>query len=280
MNFASEYYDYLIDKTLNYSEDQYDHIKIHNEKSKEILEEYERIANEKRENNKKEENELIQELNVKKKELSILNEVYTKLNRKDFDVNGFYEKQYEMNEKIEELEEDIEDIESKIDKIKSRNVYPHGNGLFGFALLYYDISQKIGFEWKHPIYTWTILGYKAVYPRHAIDYIQYKKDIEKSRSLMAVIENKLRMNGKNIYELHEDVWIDEINNYLKDNNITIEDDIVFRPHKNNIFRNKQNEDDVQYYRITKTDLINSELECDDFDFEFFLNMEYESDEEK
>jgi hypothetical protein len=93
---------------------------------------------------------------------------------------------------------------------------------------------------------------------------------------MTLIENKLRSEGTNIYQIYEDVWTREINNYLKENNITIEDDVVFRPHMNHNLKNKNNEDDVFYYRITKTDLINYEINYEQFDYTMII--EYESDE--
>ena len=290
MNSTSDYYDYLIETSCNYTDSEYELIKKQNDKSKEILEEYERIAQEKRENNKKEEKDVINEIKAKENEISILNKERFDLNSLIYSKNINNINTTEIVNKINDIDDKIEDLDTKMDsmeaylrKVKSRDVYPHGNGLFGFALLYYDISQKLSIEWKNHIYTWTILGYKAVYPRHAIDYIEYKKDIETSKSLMIRIENKLRSAGKNIYELHKDVWITEINDYLKENNITIEDNIVFRPHKHNILRNKSNEDDVQYYRITKTDIINSEIDYDDIDYNvidysFLMDIEYESDE--
>ena len=288
MNYTGDYYDYLIETTCNYSDSDYELIKKQNKKSKEILEEYEKIAQEKRENNNKEEKDVINEIKAKENEISTLNKEKSDLNSSIYSKNRNNINTSDIVKRIDDIDDIIQDLEDKLDsmeaflrKIKSRDIYPHGNGLFGFALLYYEISQKLGIEWKDPIYTWTILGYKVVYPKHAIDYIQYKKDIETSKSLMCVIENKLRSEGKNIYELDKDTWATEINNYLLENNIIIEDNIVFRPHKHNNLRNETNKDDVQYYRITKTDLINSEIDYDNIDvidYDFLMNMEYESDE--
>lgn len=289
MNYTGDYYDYLIETTCNYSDSDYELIKKQNKKSKEILEEYEKIAQEKRENNNKEEKDVINEIKAKENEISTLNKEKSDLNSSFYSKNRNNINTSDIVKRIDDIDDIIQDLEDKLDsmeaflrKIKSRDIYPHGNGLFGFALLYYEISQKLGIEWKDPIYTWTILGYKAVYPKHAIDYIQYKKDIGTSKSLMCVIENKLRSEGKNIYELDKDTWATEINNYLLENNIIIEDNIIFRPHKHNNLRNETNKDDVQYYRITKTDLINSEIDYDNIDvidYDFLMNMEYESDED-
>lgn len=289
MNYTGDYYDYLIETTCNYSDSDYELIKKQNKKSKEILEEYEKIAQEKRENNNKEEKDVINEIKAKENEISTLNKEKSDLNSSFYSKNRNNINTSDIVKRIDDIDDIIQDLEDKLDsmeaclrKIKSRDIYPHGNGLFGFALLYYEISQKLDTEWKDPIYTWTILGYKAVYPKHAIDYIQYKKDIGTSKSLMCVIENKLRSEGKNIYELDKDTWATEINNYLLENNIIIEDNIIFRPHKHNNLRNETNKDDVQYYRITKTDLINSEIDYDNIDvidYDFLMNMEYESDED-
>ena len=243
----------------------YEIIEKQNEKSKEIMNEYEKIAQEKRENKKKEEDVLILLIKAKENEIYLLKEEDNKLRNKNN-----YTQIDEIDEKIENLKAEINDIKNKLHKVHSIDVYPHGNGIYGFALLFYDISLKILIEWKEPIYVWTVLGFKLVYPKHAFDYIQYKKDIKKSKFLMKVIENKVRMENKNIYELHENDWIYEINNYLNEKNIIIEDDFIFRPPMNNIFRN-DDDDNIQYYRITKNDLNNIDDDDDDFDiFEYLL----------
>ena len=239
------------------------YIKNQNDKSKEILEEYERMMNEKNEKNKKEEIELNNEIHMKENEISILNKEKLELNSsitlenlKNINIYEIYKKIYAIDDKILYLEDRLDSMEAYLRKIKSRNIYPHT--IFDFALLYYNISLKIGIEWKHYIYTWTILGYKCVYPKHALDYIQYKKDIKTSKYLMMNIENKLKLENKNIYIMDEDAWIYEINNFLDENNITIDENIVFRPYKN----------DIQYYRITKNDLINIDYDVIDYSFLF------------
>ena len=262
MDFLTKYYD------------NYDAIKKQNDKSKEILQECEKIANKKKENNKKEEIELNNEIYIKKNEILIFNKEKLDLslsitleNLKNINIYEIYKKIYDIDNKILCIKDRLDSMEAYLRKIISRDIFPHGNNIFEIALLYYDISVKIGIEWKHYIYTWTVLGYKCIYPKHALDYIQYKKDIKTSKFLMINIEKKLKLEGKNIYIMNEDAWIYEINNYLHENNITIDENLVFRPYKSN-------KNDIQYYRITKNNLINSEIDYDVIDYSFLF--EYDS----
>jgi hypothetical protein len=265
----SLYCDYYED-SLDNSNDDHEVIEKQNKKSKEILQEYEIIANEKRKSKIEDENELNSEIISKENEI-------LKLSQKTYDDIDNDDEIDDIEDEIDELKNELKDLKYKLGKVRSRDVYPHGNGIFGFALLYHEISHKINVEWKYPIYTWTILGYKLVYPKYAIDYIQYKKDIEKSKILMSTIENKLRKNGVRVYDQNEDFWINEINSYLKENNITVEDDIVFRPQMNDISKS-QVKDGVENYRITKSDLENYDNDYDDFDFLDYIALKDELDD--
>lgn len=218
---------------------------LQNSKSKVILDEYERIADEKRKLYKIEEEQLLLENKSLENEINKIEKLLV-LNKYD---------------KISELEEKIEQNNNMIDKINARNIYPHGNGIYGFALLYYDISKKLNVEWKDYIYTYTILGYKKVYPEDAINYIEYQEDIKTSKELMKNIQDHLRSNDINYRELYWSDWIDYINNYISENNIILDDNIVFRPIMHSSMMSDK--DKLEYYRITKVDLENDEERDDE-----------------
>lgn len=218
---------------------------LQNSKSKVILDEYERIADEKRKLYKIEEEQLLLENKSLKNEINKIEKLLV-LNKYD---------------KISELEEKIEQNNNMIDKINARNIYPHGNGIYGFALLYYDISKKLNVEWNDYIYTYTILGYKKVYPEDAINYIEYQEDIKTSKELMKNIQDHLRSNDINYRELYWSDWIDYINNYISENNIILDDNIVFRPIMHSSMMSDK--DKLEYYRITKVDLENDEERDDE-----------------
>lgn len=240
-----------------------------NIKSKEILQEYERLADEKRQRYKKEANDILNKNKLLQKEIHSLKEEYDEINKSSLTYNEKYEKRSDIDEKIEELENQIEKNSYDIDRIESRDIYPHGNGIFGFALEYYNISKKINVEWKDSIFTYTILGYKRVYPEDATNYIQYQEDIKTSSSLMKDIQNSLTLKRINYRELFWSDWVEKINEYLKENNITIDDNIVFRPiiHDTMIM----DKDKLEYYRMTKNDLEETEEENDEIDMmDYFL----------
>jgi hypothetical protein len=129
--------------------------------------------------------------------------------------------------------------------------------------MYYEISKKINIEWKEPIYTYTILGYKIVYPKDVTDYIEYQKDILTSKILMKDIQTNLIMKNINYRELFWSDWIEYIRDYIKENNIILDNDVVFRPiaHDTMII----DKDKLEYYRITKDDLEKEDDEEDEMD---------------
>ena len=228
-------------------------IEIQNSKSKEILKEYERIADEKRQKYKKEEDDLRYQNKLLKIEISKYNDNYTQICNNTFITQkDIYIEISEIEEEINKLNNQIEENNKNIDHIRSRDIYPNGDGIFGFALAYHDISKKINVEWKDSIFTYTILGYKRIYPEDAINYIQYKEDIKTSQVLMRNIQTYLTLKNINYRELFWSDWIEHINNYIKDNNIILDDNIIFRPiiHDTMIV----DKDKSEYYRITKNDL--------------------------
>lgn len=256
--------------------DFHEMIDAQNSKSKKILDEYERIAVEKRENYKEEENVLHRENEEFKKKINDLRDKIDKINDLSNKSKDKYKDVCDIHEIIDDLENQIETNNRKIDKIHSREIYPHGNGIYGFALAYHEISKKIDVEWTEPIWTWTIKGYKRVYPENATHYIQYKEDVKTSSQLLRDIERYLLLKNKNYRELFWSDWVLEINEYLKENNITLNDDVVFRPiiHDTMIM----DTDILEYYRITKSDLEDKDDgEEDEYDyFDYFLdnlNME-------
>lgn len=247
-------------------------IEQQNSKSKEILDEYERIADEKRTKFKEEEDDLINQNKLLEIEISKYNDIYSQINN---DTSITYKDRYielsETDEKIDDLKYKIKKNNQFIDRIRSRDVYPHGNGIFGFALAFHEISKNINIEWKDSIFTYTILGYKRIYPEDATNYIQYIEDIKTSKELMKQIQDSLTYKNINYRELFYGDWILHINNYICDNNIILDDNIVFRPiiHENMIM----DKDKLEYYRITKDDLDEKEEddneEIDNFIDEYF-----------
>ena len=91
---------------------------------------------------------------------------------------------------------------------------------------------------------------------------------------MYEIVNYIRSKKMNPYQLFFEDWLNEINSYLQDNNITIDENIVFRPNIHEILK-KQYEEHVEFYRITKSDLERKEEDTED-DFDYFLNKKEES----
>jgi hypothetical protein len=265
--------------------DLYEVINEQNNKSKEILLQYEKNANEKEKSKFNKINELnIEKVELIKKLIFFQNdidedEIFEILDdEEDINIykkykiseNDLYNKEYNITEILDK----IKNIKKEINKIKKINKYPHGNGIFGFALEYLKASKEINVDWTEYIYTWTIKGYKKVYPKVAPKYIEYLEDIKTSNDIMYNIYDKLRKDKRNCHEIFYPEWIEIINSYLKENNITIDDDIVFRPyyHNNMIIRDDVDED-IDYYRITKEDLDNNYDDDDDeFDFlDYIIN---------
>ena len=247
--------------------DEYELIEKQNNKSKEIIDQYEKNAETKKElyiNEAK-----LLEIKINNLELENVSLKETTRNLLKNKVKNFDLLDDQLHEQIDFNENEIHILKSKSKKLLSMDKYPHGNGIYGFALAYLEASQQINVEWVNYIWTWTILGYKKVYPSHAHSYIEYKKDIETSKDLMYKIVYYVRSKSKNPYKLFYDDWINEINAYLEENNITIDENIVFRPNIHEILK-KQHEETVEYYRITKSDLERKEDdEEDDFDYFYF-----------
>lgn len=183
-------------------------------------------------------------------------------------MNKFECNDCDQFEECDECNEIIKKTRFKIKKLRSNQKYPHGNGIFGFALAYLEASKEINIEWSEYIYTWTVLGYKKVFPHHATDYIQYKEDIEKSSLMMSQIIHKLKRESKKYADFFYHEWVREINSYLQENNIIIDDNIVFRPPEHKHFK-IQDEDGIGYFRITKSDL---EQTDDDEEFDFMFHL--------
>jgi hypothetical protein len=231
-----------------------EYIDIQNNKSKLIIDEYERNAEEKMKYIDEEKQKI-------KSELLLLKEKEETLNDSDYE-----------NE-IENIKCISLNLLKKYNKLDNINKYPHGNGIYGFALEYLDASNRINIEWKEYIWTNTILGYKKVYPQNAHDYIQYTNDIKTSNDIMKQIYTKLQSNKKDIYEIYFCEWCNIIKSFLEENNINIDENTVFRPY---IHRDMKQDDDVFDYRITKSDL-SDELTDDDYDILFdILNNGFEN----
>jgi hypothetical protein len=251
--------------------DEYEIIEKQNNKSKDIIEQYEKNAKKRKESCMNEVKILEIEINNLKTENKILEEkekVILNSNIKDFELLD------QLNEQMEKNQKEINSLESKCGHLSSINKYPHGNGIYGFALAYLEASNEINIQWTNYIWTWTILGYKKVYPTHAHSYIEYKKDIETSQILMYKIVNYVRSKNKNPYQLFYDDWINEINSYLEEKNIEIDENIVFRPNIHEILK-EQHEEYVEYFRITKSDLEKKDDEDDDFDYFYFQKNDEE-----
>ena len=237
-------------------------IELQNSKSKEILDEYERIADEKREKYKREEDQLIGLNKLLEIEISKYKKYYLEIsNSTSLTYKDIYIEMSEIDEKIDKLNKEIEKNNTNIECIRSRDIYPHGNGIFGFALAYYDISKKINVEWKESIFTYTILGYKRIYPEDAINYIQYEKDIKTSKILMKKIQDNLMLNNINYRELFWYDWLNHIRDYIQKNNIILDNDVVFRPIVHNTMM--MDNDKLEYYCITKNDLEKKDDESDE-----------------
>ena len=97
------------------------------------------------------------------------------------------------------------------------------------------------------------MGYKKVYPKYAIDYIEYKKDVATSSNYMKEIINQLYAKKKDPNEIFYDDWLEIIKSYLKEKSITIDNTVVFRPPLHRLLC-KDREDDVNHYRFTKEDI--------------------------
>lgn len=59
---------------------------------------------------------------------------------------------------------------------------------------------------------------------------------------------------KNCHEIFFSEWIDIINSFLEENNITVDDNVVFRPYYHNDIKTKEEYEQIEYFRITKEDL--------------------------
>ena len=239
--------------------DLMDKIESDNERSKNIIKEYERLISLKNDLTKNKIKELFAEL----KSLGAC-DCY-----EDYQYERYLEKHFDD----EELSV-IKKIANKIFSLERNPPYPHGNGLFGFALVLKEASENIKEEWKYPIWMHTICDYKLVYPKHATDYIQYEKDINSpmSKELM----NKI-YEGKNIYEMLYVNWVEEIKKYLTENSITISEETVFRPHLHSYLRESRDKDDLHYERVTKSCIDEHGQEEDD-DYPLILNSDCEEDD--
>lgn len=308
----SEYEDYYFSKL---SEIDSDVIEDQNQKSKEIIDQYEKNA-EMKEILKKEKILLIKE--EKKKFNDEINEINDKISKIEIEKNkkvilkikykidkkkNIQKEINEMNEILdtlsmhkESIEKNIEKKNCEIDKIKSISKYPHGNGIFGFAVEYLEASKEINIEWKDFIYTWTMIGYKKIYPHQAHNYIQYQKDLELSSKIMNNIYKDLRENNKFINEINLFDWIKIISKYVKKNNIELDNKIVFRPPICRSQRKKDYEDDkdLEFHKIKKDDLIDfvesdndeNKEDIDDNDLDEFysyidlINQDSDTDDNK
>lgn len=245
--------------------DKMDKIESHNEKSKNIIKEYERLISLKNNLTKNKIKELFAEL----KSLGAC-DCY-----EDYQYERYLEKHFDDEELAV-----IKKIANKIFSLERNPPYPHGNGLFGFALVLQEASENIKEEWKYPIWMHTICDYKLVYPKHATDYIQYEKDINSpmSKELMNKIYEKLRKEGKNIYEMFYVNWVEEIKKYLTENSITISEETVFRPHLHSYLRESRDTDDLHYERVTKSCIDEHGQEDDYDDYPLILNSDCEEDD--
>lgn len=233
-----------------------------NNKSKLIIEEYNRDIREKIKN-------IDNRLDIIINKLLILKNMTNKL----VEQNKIA---YENNDivAINQIDKELNDVnEMKIsyytqyNKLINTNKYPEGNGIFGYALAYYEASKRINVEWNDYIWTKTIIGYKKIYPSDAIDYLQYIEDIKTSDNLMKQIYQDMRLRGINIYEVYYDGWIENINYFLDKNNIEVDENIIFRPHIHKILIN--DEDRLCYYRITKNEL---DITSDDENYDILFDI--------
>lgn len=260
--------------------DFYELIQLENEKSKDILEEYEKNMKDLKTSYLKEAEEIDETIKSFKNKLLILQseteetEDSESPDSETTETDDVYLDDEDIEEKIKIT---IKYLERKSYALKEQNPHPHGNGLFGFALAYAEAARNIGVEWVHPIWTWTILDYKRVYPRHSIDYLRYQEDIKTpdSEKIMKNIINDLRDEKRNPHEIFYGEWIDIINKYLTKKSITISDETVFRPPLH-LSHSETRKDDVNFERITKSDLVETEGDCDEeFDlFDFIHNISF------
>ena len=211
-----------------------------NKKSENILKEYDRIIKEKNINIQNEINKYIEQIN----------------NLKSKNKNNYSNDSDDLDD---EESDQIIILKKNINKLRSELSFPHGNGIFGFALVLNEASNNINEKWENFIWIRTILGYKKVYPEYAINYIEYQKDIEKSDKYMKEIINNLRNEKKDPNEIFYDEWLEIIKSYINDNSIIMTEDIIFRPPYHRILC-KDREDNVNYYRFTKEDIEFSQTE--------------------
>jgi len=229
---------------LAYS-DALDKIENENKKSANILIEYERIVKKVNDNVKNEINEYNQQIKLLRSESDTLNNSRNSYlnNSDDSDIS---------DDSDDENYDEIINLKKQINRLKSKSVYPHGNGIFGFALVLQEAAKNINEEWKHYIWIYTIYGYKKVYPKYATNYIEYKKDTETSDKYMTKIINELCSEKRDVNEIFYDDWIIIINSYIEKNSIILDEDIVFRPPLHSILI--EDKEDINYYRIKKEDL--------------------------
>lgn len=252
------------------SDNDFDLIDNQNSKSKEILLQYEKNAIEREKNKLTKINDLNNVLINNEKQLKN----YEELEEFDAYENNELDENNNFFEKFKYLKNEIKDIKREINKTNKINKYPHGNGIFGFALEYLQAAKEINIKWIEHIYTWTIIGYKKVYPINATQYLEYEADIKTSSHIMNQIYHKLSCDKINYYQIFFSRWIDIINDYLKENNITIGDNVVFRPHYHRGMIMEEDYEQVEYYRITKEDLFSAGEDYEDSeDYEDnFLSM--------
>jgi len=217
----------------------YEKLDEHNKKSENILKEYDRII--------KETNSII-ENNIKE----CLEKIKSIRNKSDNNKNES-EDDESYDESYEENYEEIKNLRKRLNNLKSGLPYPHGNGIFGFAVVLHEAANNINEKWENFIWIRTIMGYKKVYPKYAIDYIEYKKDVATSSNYMKDIINQLYAQKKDPNEIFYDEWLEILKSYLKENSISIDNTVIFRPPLHRILC-KDREDDVNYYRFTKEDI--------------------------
>lgn len=243
------------------SDDDFDLIDHQNSKSKEILLQYEKNAIEREKNKLTKMDDLKSILINNEKQLKH----YEELEEFDSYENNELDENNDFFKKINYLKNEIKDIKREINNTNKINKYPHGNGIFGFALEYLQAAKEINIKWIEHIYTWTIIGYKKVYPINAIQYLEYEEDIKTSNHIMNQIYHKLSLEKINYYQIYFSKWIDIINEFLKENNITIEDNVVFRPHYHRDMIMEEDYEQIEYYRITKEDLCSNDEDYEDSD---------------
>jgi hypothetical protein len=155
--------------------------------------------------------------------------------------------------------EELKKLDRQIYTLKHNLPYPHGNGIIGYATALANAAEKLGTEWKHPVWVWTILNeYKKIFPHYLTNHLQWKKDMATSSTIMNRIQSELPAT---LVERDKYQWIDVIRSYFKSHNIEIADvaeDVVFRPRMH--YDEITDRDDVNYYSITKEDLVEEEYD--------------------